>query len=139
MPSKEEIEKARSILLRGNDIESAAIILEGAIMDRIIIRCGRVNILKIAVRQILNFIEDAKNKGLLEYARENVKLKAELKKLQNENRKLKVGLNNGLDKEKKSCFYEDGHTGKCLGYSFFNDDEPCIYCQTCEAINIKED
>ena len=56
-----------------------------------------------------------------------------------ENRKLKVGINNGLDKEKKGCFYEDGHTGKCLGYSFFNDDEPCIYCQTCDAINIKED
>lgn len=32
-----------------------------------------------------------------------------------------------------------GHTGKCLGYSFFNDDEPCIYCQTCDAIDIKED
>lgn len=60
-----------------------------------------------------------------------------INRLQNENRQLKVGLN-GLDKEKKGCFYEDGHTGKCLGYSFFNDDKPCIYCQTCDAISIKE-
>lgn len=63
----------------------------------------------------------------------------EIKQLKRENRELKVGINNGLDKEKKGCFYEDGHTGKCLGYSFFNDDEPCVYCQTCDAINIKED
>ena len=75
----------------------------------------------------------------MDYARENVNLKTEIKQLKRENRKLKVGINNGLDKEKKSCFYEDGHTGKCLGYSFFNDDEPCIYCQTCDAINVKED
>lgn len=134
-----KIEEARSNILRGNDIESAALILERCILDNYIIKGGRVNILKIATRQILTFIEDAKNKDVLDYVRENVSLKTEIKQLKRENRKLKVGINNGLDKEKKGCFYEDGHTGKCLGYSFFNDDEPCIYCQTCDAINIKED
>lgn len=135
----EEIEKARNNILRGNDIESACMIMEAFIWNGLVQVGGRVNITKIAMRQILNFVEYTKNKGILEYVKENVKLKTELKKLQKENRKLKVGINNGLDKDKKSCFYEDGHTGKCLGYSFFNDDEPCIYCQTCDAINIKED
>ena len=62
-----------------------------------------------------------------------------IKQLERQNRKLKIGLNNGLDKDKKTCFYEDGHTGRCLGYSFFNNDEPCIYCKTCEALSIKEE
>lgn len=60
-----------------------------------------------------------------------------IEQLEQENRRLKVGLNNGLNKDQKNCFYEDGKTGKCLGYSFFNNDEPCIYCQTCEALSIK--
>lgn len=136
---KIELEQARSNILRGNDIESASLILEKCILDNYIIRGERINILKVAVRQILNFIEEDKNKGILEYVKENVRLKTELKKLQKENRQLKVGLNGGLDKDKRECFYEDGHTGKCLRYSFFNNDEPCIYCQTCEAINIKEE
>lgn len=45
----------------------------------------------------------------------------------------------GLDKNKKSCFYEDGHTGKCLGYSTYNDDEPCNYCKSCDALSINEE
>jgi len=44
-----------------------------------------------------------------------------------------------LDKEKQYCFYEDGHTGKCLGYSNFDDDEPCDYCKSCERINTEEE
>lgn len=44
-----------------------------------------------------------------------------------------------LDKDKQYCFYEDGHTGKCLGYSNFNDDEPCDYCKGCERINTEEE
>ena len=47
-------------------------------------------------------------------------------------------MTNELDREKKTCFYEDGHTGKCLGYSTYNDDEPCYYCKKCDAINVKE-
>ncbi len=59
-----------------------------------------------------------------------------IEQLETENRRLKVGINGGLDKDKKNCFYEDGHTGKCLGYG---DDEPCDYCKNCEKLSIKED
>lgn len=44
-----------------------------------------------------------------------------------------------LDKNKQYCFNEDGHTGKCLGYSRFDDDEPCDYCKSCEKINTEEE
>lgn len=134
-----KIEEAKSNILRGNDIESAALILERCVLDNCIIASGRVNILKVATRQILTFIENAKNKGVLDYARENVSLKMEIKELKKKNQNLKIKQNGCLSKEKKYCFNEDGNTGKCLGYSFFNDDEPCEYCKGCESINISEE
>ncbi len=73
MLSKEEIEKAGSILLRGNDIESAVIILEAMILNNYIEVGGRVNILKIATRQIINFVNEYKTKGYLDIVREKVK------------------------------------------------------------------
>lgn len=75
-----EIEQAISNILRGLDVESAALILEKCVLDNYVFRGGRVNTLKVAVRQILAFIENAKIKGVLDYAKENVKLKEELKK-----------------------------------------------------------
>ena len=42
----ETIEQAKSNLLRGNDIESATLILEKVILDGMIIKCGRINIYK---------------------------------------------------------------------------------------------
>ena len=59
-----KIEEAKSNILRGNDIESAALILERCILDNCIIKGGRVNILRVATRQILTFIENAKNKSV---------------------------------------------------------------------------
>ena len=53
-------------------------------MDNYIISRGRVNILKIATRQILNFIEEYKNKGYLDVVREKVKANEEITKLQKE-------------------------------------------------------
>lgn len=45
-----------------------------------------------------------------------------------------------LDKDKKTCFYEDGKTGKCLGYATSeNDDEPCDYCKSCNLLSAKEE
>lgn len=73
MLSKEEIEKARSNILRGNDLESAAIILEAMILDNYIEIGGRVNILKIATRQIINFVNEYKTKDYLDVVREKVK------------------------------------------------------------------
>ena len=83
-----EIEKARSNILRGNDIESAALILEKVIWDNLIIVSGRVDITKVAVRQILNFIEEYKDKGYLDVIREKVKANEEITKLQKENKDL---------------------------------------------------
>lgn len=83
---KKDIEQAVSNILRGIDIESSALILKIAIMDNYIISKGRVNILKIATRQILNFIEEYKNKGYLDVVREKVKANEEITKLQKENK-----------------------------------------------------
>ena len=75
------LKQAENNVLRGIDIESAAIILEKKILDYYIID---VNILRLATRQILNFIEKSKiknvgDKNILDYVRENVKLKEENK------------------------------------------------------------
>ena len=94
---KKEIEQAISIILRGIDIESSALILEKAIMDNYIISRGRVNILKIATRQILNYIEEHKNKGYLDVVREKVKANEEITKLQKENEKYKYLYQKALD------------------------------------------
>lgn len=85
---KKKIEEAVSIILRGIDIESSALILEKAVMDNYIIVSGRVNILRVATRQILNFIEEYKNKGYLDVVREKVKANEEVTKLQKENEEL---------------------------------------------------
>lgn len=95
MPSKEEIEKARDILLRGNDIESAAIILEAVIMDNVIITGGRVNILRIATRQILNFLNEYKDKDYLKVVSEKVKANEKNRQLEAENKEV-------IEKEKKT-------------------------------------
>ena len=80
-----EIEKAKSNILRGNDIESASLILEKVIWNNLIIVSGRVDITKVAVRQILNFIEEYKDKGYLDVVKEKVKANEEIAKLQKEN------------------------------------------------------
>ena len=85
---KEEIEKARSNILRGNDIESACLIMEEVIWNGLVIIGSRVNIVKIAMRQILNFIKEYKDKGFLDVVREKVQLKEKNNQLEQENNKL---------------------------------------------------
>ena len=77
---KKKIEEAVSIILRGIDIESSALILEKVVMDNYIISVGRVNILRVATRQILNFIEDYKNKDYLKVIKEKVKANSKIQK-----------------------------------------------------------
>lgn len=91
---KKDIEQAVSNVLSGIDIESSSLILEKVIMDNYIISRGRVNILKIATRQILNFIEEYKNKGYLDIVREKVKANEEITKLQKEIEHQKEKRNN---------------------------------------------
>ena len=85
---KENIEQAISCILRGMDIESSALILEKAVMDNYIIASGRVNVVKIATRQILNFIKEYSNKGYLDVVREKVKENEQISKLQKEKKRL---------------------------------------------------
>lgn len=70
---KKALEQARSNITRGNDIESAMLILEKCVLEGVIFIGGRLNIFKIAVRQILNFLEEYKDKGYLDVVREKVK------------------------------------------------------------------
>ncbi len=77
------------------------------------------DVLSRAIEAVLNYIETLKK--------------------ENETLKRVRSLYQGLNKEKKHCFIEDGYTGKCLGYSFANDDEPCEYCKSCEKISIREE
>lgn len=75
---KKAIEEARNNILRGNDIESAMLILEKCALDGLVLVSGRINIFKIAVRQVLNFLTEYKEKGYLDVVREKVSVKNEL-------------------------------------------------------------
>lgn len=108
MLSKEEIEKARSNILRGNDIESACLIIEAVIWDGLVQVGGRVNIAKVAMRQILNFIEEYKNKGYLDVVREKVQANEKIKQLETENKELtKNNFNLNIESENKRKEYQE--------------------------------
>lgn len=83
MTNEEKLKQAMNIVTRGNDIESAKTILEAVALDNYQIIGGRVNHFRIAVRQILNYIEETQYKGILDVTREKVALKEELKKKDN--------------------------------------------------------
>ncbi len=54
---EQKIQQAANNILRGEDIESAVYILKKFMFDNVIFIGGRVNPVKIATRQVLNFIE----------------------------------------------------------------------------------
>lgn len=113
MPSKEEIKKAKEMLSNPQKEDLIEII-------RIFKRNGIENYC---------ITKNETIETLLQY----------IDQLEQENINFKMVLDDGLDKNKKYCFNEDGNTGKCLGYSNVDDDEPCEYCKTCEALSIKGD
>lgn len=102
--SLQDIEQAKSNLLRCNDIEAASLIMEEVIFHNLILVGGRVNIIKIAMRQIINFIERYKNKGYIEIIKEKVKLKEQ-------NNKLEIKMNKVKDKIEE-LEEEDKYGGK---------------------------
>lgn len=75
---KKAIEEAINNILRGNDIESAMLILEKCTLNGLVLVSGRINISKLAVRQVLNFLTEYKEKGYLDVVREKVSVKNEL-------------------------------------------------------------
>ena len=78
--TNKDIQKAKDNILRGVDIDSASLILESAILDNMFFYGGRVNIVKVATRQILDFICETKNKEYLDLYRENIKQKNSINK-----------------------------------------------------------
>jgi len=100
MLSNEErkaIEQAISNIARGVDIESAMLILEKCALDGLIITEGRINIFKIAVRQIVEFLKEYKDKSYLEVVREKVKANELIEKQSKEIEEYKKQLD--LDNE----------------------------------------
>ena len=73
--NKRKIEEARSNILRGNDIESACLIIKEALYNSLIMIDDEINITNLAIRQALDFIEEYKNKSYLDVVREKVQLK----------------------------------------------------------------
>lgn len=94
MISKEEIENASNNLLRGNDIDSAIIILEEKILNQ---NCGETTILKIATRQAVEFMKECKDKHYLDIVKEKVQANEKCKQLESKEQK----VINYLEKEKK--------------------------------------
>ena len=86
---RETIEQAISSVIRGVDIESAMLILEKCALDGLIITRGRINIFKIAVRQIVEFLKEYKDKGYLDVVREKVKANETVEKQSKEIEELK--------------------------------------------------
>lgn len=93
MMSKEKIEKS-NILKRGNDIESAVIILEEKILNE---NVGEITILKIATRQAVNFINEYKDKGYLDVIREKVQANERYKQLETKEQKVKEKLEEKIE------------------------------------------
>lgn len=54
---EQKIQKATNNILRGEDIESAAYILEKFMFDNVNFIGRRINPVKVATRQVLNFIK----------------------------------------------------------------------------------
>lgn len=76
----EKYQKAKNCVLRGIDIESASCILQEHLDYTIIDKGTRVNVLRIAIKQILNYVEETKNKDILDVTREKVELKERINK-----------------------------------------------------------
>lgn len=76
-----EINQAENNIVRGIDIESSALLLEEAIVNN---NYPNNKYLQLAVSQILSFISESKlknvgDKNILDYVKENVQLKEQLK------------------------------------------------------------
>lgn len=93
MVSEEELKKAIiDIMKDSNDLESAKTILEAVAIDNYYITAGRVNIVKVAMKCILEYLNNPRNLNITETRRENVKLKEIEKSHKEENGKLRVEL-----------------------------------------------
>lgn len=84
--TEKDIKQAENYIVRGIDIESSALLLEEAILNN---NYPNNKYLQLAVSQILSFITESKlknigDKDILDYVRENVQLKEQLKQFDTE-------------------------------------------------------
>jgi len=98
MISKEEIENASNNLLRGNDIDSAIIILEEKILNQ---NCGETTILKIATRQAVEFMKECKDKHYLDIVKEKVQANERCKQLENKRQEVIDYLEKEIEENRK--------------------------------------
>lgn len=124
--NKRKIEEARSNILRGNDIESACLIIKEALYNSVIMVDDEINITKIAIRQALDFIEEYKNKGYLDVVREKVQLK------EKNNKQAKM-INEMVE---SLCRLYEKHPG--VMHKFFENGKPCEYAYDKENNECKE-
>lgn len=102
MVSEEELKKAIiDIMKDSNDLESAKTIFEAVAIDNYYITAGRVNIVRVAMKCILEYLKNPRNLNITETRREIVKLKEIEKSHQEENGKLRVELEQEKEKNKE--------------------------------------
>lgn len=120
---EQKIQQAKNNILRGEDIDSATYILEKVIFDNVFFIGGRVNPLKVATRQVINFIKRYQKSDYETICLENNELKEKNERLESENqeflykygnilkenetlKKLHIQDNNKLDFVMKHCILE---------------------------------
>ena len=75
---EQKIQQAKNNILRGEDIDSATYILEKVIFDNVFFIGGRVNPLKVATRQVINFIKRYQKSDYETICLENNELKEKI-------------------------------------------------------------
>lgn len=105
---EQKIQQAKNNILRGEDIDSAAYILEKYMFDGVFFIGGRVNPVKVATRQVLNFIKRYQKSDYETICLENNEMKEILDKIQleynnllKENEELKI-KNNAIKRESEA-------------------------------------
>lgn len=102
MISEEELDEAIcSIMKDSNDLESAKTIFEAVAIDGYYIIAGRVNIVRVAMKCILEYLNEPRNLNITETRRENVKLRVELEQEKEKCKKLSefIAVTGGKDIE----------------------------------------
>lgn len=103
---EQKIQQAKNNILRGEDIDSATYILEKVIFDNVFFIGGRVNPLKVATRQVINFIKRYQKSDYETICLENNELKEKNERLESENQEFLYKYGNILKENEKLKEYK---------------------------------
>lgn len=123
---EQKIQQAKNNILRGEDIDSATYILEKVIFDNVFFIGGRVNPLKVATRQVINFIKRYQKSDYETICLENNELKEKNERLELENQEFLYKYGNILKENEKLKEYK-----KIAELTKIS----CCIAQNCEALN----